>query len=194
MKKSVATLSKDELQLTKLDVAIQQLCTAIRLFFTGPEHVIAVHTLACASATVLRDILKHRGSGSILRDVMPRAGKEKVWNERLSRAQNFFKHADKDPLETSTLRTTTTHALMVDAIDMASRVSGLLTWEMFMFWMWYCQDNPELLMDGKLKEHLRIAIESRQIDFTNLSVVDSLLRTKQFCEPWSRTSRGLFDQ
>jgi hypothetical protein len=87
-----------EMKLDKEEVAVRQLDTAIRLLFHGGD-VVSVHTLACAAAKVLHDLLKAKG-GESWRDIMvashPGMKKEQVY-QTLTRAQNFFKHADKDP-------------------------------------------------------------------------------------------------
>jgi hypothetical protein len=48
------------MKLGKEEVAVRQLDTAIRLLFDGEDNV-SVHTLACAAANVLRDVLKAQG-------------------------------------------------------------------------------------------------------------------------------------
>ena len=84
--------------ITKLEAAERQLCVAIRLFFERRD-IIAVHTLAAAAQGVLRDLGRRRGFVSIFEEgaarIIPEKRDEFV---RLFRdAQNFFKHAHKDP-------------------------------------------------------------------------------------------------
>lgn len=82
----------------KEEVAVRQLDTAIRLLFHRGD-VVSVHTLACAAARVLHDLLNAKGSES-WREIMATSQlnmtKGQVY-QMLTRAQNFFKHADKDP-------------------------------------------------------------------------------------------------
>lgn len=86
------------MKLNKIDVAQRQLDTAIELFFGGKD-VVSVHTLAAASATVLADVLDNSGSTSWRQQMIDdnkRLSKTEILRI-LRKAQNFFKHADKDP-------------------------------------------------------------------------------------------------
>jgi hypothetical protein len=85
--------------LDKEEVAVRQLDTAIRLLFAGAD-VVSVHTLACAAANILRDLLKAKG-GEAWQDAIIKTypGIEGEIRQTLVRAQNFFKHADGDPGE-----------------------------------------------------------------------------------------------
>jgi hypothetical protein len=87
----------DGMRLDKEEVAVRQLDTAIRLLFDGGD-VVSVHTLACAAADVFRDILKGR-RGETWRDAIieRHPGMEREIHRTLARAQNFFKHAGRDP-------------------------------------------------------------------------------------------------
>lgn len=84
---------------TKIDAAERQLRVAIRLFFERKD-MIAVHTLAAAALEVLRQLGASVGFKSIMFDlpddlIIPEKRKEIV--EIFRQAQNFFKHAGKDP-------------------------------------------------------------------------------------------------
>jgi hypothetical protein len=87
------------MRLDKEQVAVRQLDMAIRLLFDGGD-VVSVHTLACAAANVLRDVLKAKG-GEAWQDAIIKTypGIEGEIRQTLARAQNFFKHADRDPEE-----------------------------------------------------------------------------------------------
>src|SRR5690606_12135036 len=94
---SRSTLRDDRVRIDKEEVAVRQLDTAIRLLFDGGD-VVSVHTLACAGTNVLRDILRSQG-GEAWHDaiVASYSGLEQEIHRTLTRAQNFFKHADRDP-------------------------------------------------------------------------------------------------
>jgi hypothetical protein len=86
---------------TKLDAARRQLEMAVELFFMERDPV-ATHTLTEAVYQILSDINKHRGGEPLLHDLeslkkhcVP--GKEKILFAMFREAENFFKHADKDP-------------------------------------------------------------------------------------------------
>ncbi len=86
------------MKLTEAEVATRQLDTAIKLFFDAGDAV-SIHTLAAASATVFADILEKTGEKSWPEQIVeehPDLPKSQVFNI-LRNAQNFFKHADRDP-------------------------------------------------------------------------------------------------
>ncbi|MBX3315811.1 MAG: hypothetical protein KF902_02990 [Phycisphaeraceae bacterium] len=190
--KAIATNLRDEIHVTKLDVATQQLCSAIRLLFEGPEHIVAVHTLASASAAVFRDILKHNGDGSVLRDKAVRPEKHDFWNRRLNESANFFKHADRDPSAKTRLRTVATHFQLIDAIDMNARTSQPVTIEMWVYILWTCQIYPEIWQECELKARLNASIDAGDFDLSDHDSVRGWLRDHEFCEYMSRNPLGLF--
>ena len=86
---------------TKLDAARRQLEMAIELFFMERDPV-ATHTLAKVVYQILSDINKHRGGAPLLLDLESlkthcKPGKEKLLFDKFREAENFFKHADRDP-------------------------------------------------------------------------------------------------
>lgn len=86
---------------SKLDAARRQLEHAIRLYFRHGD-VVVIHTLTSAAHQILRDLGKAQGVKSIMHD----EGMELIKPERrdevrkiYAKAENFFKHADRDPEE-----------------------------------------------------------------------------------------------
>jgi len=90
-----------ELHLSKLDVALRQLETAITLYFHYADPI-SIHTLTAAAYNVLRNIKTHRGVDfTMLKDaeqVYPHMRDK--FRSVLNEAENFFKHADRDPDDT----------------------------------------------------------------------------------------------
>ncbi|MFA5821014.1 MAG: hypothetical protein WC873_02850, partial [Candidatus Gracilibacteria bacterium] len=85
--------------ISKLDAAKRQLEIAIRLFLNN-EDPISIHTLSAASHTILRDLCRKQGKESTLKDVMIKRTKPEKKDEvvkMFNEAENFFKHANKDP-------------------------------------------------------------------------------------------------
>lgn len=88
------------LHVSKLDAAKRQLETAIRLYFNDSDPV-SIHTLTAATYNVLRDINRSSGGEKLIIKeklidrVLPEYRKE--IQQALNEAENFFKHADKDP-------------------------------------------------------------------------------------------------
>lgn len=79
-----------------MDAARRQLREAICLFFERRD-MIAVHTLGAASLQILHDLAKARGVISFIKDnPMIRPEYKKEVFKKISEAENFFKHADRD--------------------------------------------------------------------------------------------------
>lgn len=86
------------LQISKLDAARSQLDTAIGLYFHGGDPV-SIHTLGAATYNLLRDLAKRHGTEVFLKGtarelIVPERKKE--YFDALNKAENYFKHADKD--------------------------------------------------------------------------------------------------
>jgi hypothetical protein len=141
------------MKLDKEAVAVRQLDTAIRLLFHGGD-VVSVHTLACAAAEVFRDVLNAKG-GESWRDAIIAAhpGMEKQIHQTLARAQNFFKHADKDPEDELDFDETTNDQTIIVATLEYGELLGLgapsgrtkITTPMSVFQLWYFAKNPKVL-------------------------------------------------
>ena len=94
-------MNSSSFPVSKLDAARRQLELAIELFFMERDPV-ATHTLAKAAYQLLSDISRHRGGKPMLFDIESLKehcveGKEKLVFDKLREAENFFKHADRDP-------------------------------------------------------------------------------------------------
>jgi len=105
-----ATPAMDELPnpapivINKLDSARRQLITAIRIYFTNGDEV-STHTLTAAAFEILDDLDKHgANTGSIFDHAEQYIKPEYVeeFRKLRPRAQNFFKHADRDPEDSFT--------------------------------------------------------------------------------------------
>jgi hypothetical protein len=82
--------------ITKLDAAIRQLTTAIRLFFEDQDPI-SVYTLAHASMEILSKLCERAGKDRYLQQVAEKHGlTEKEARQIVSYGKNFFKHADRD--------------------------------------------------------------------------------------------------
>lgn len=82
---------------SKIDAAERQLRVAIRMFFERRD-MIAVHTLAAAAQGVLRALARRKGFTSLFEEGITKIRPEKQDEVRslFAKAQNFFKHADRD--------------------------------------------------------------------------------------------------
>jgi len=115
------------LRLTKLDAARAQLDAAIELFFTS-DNPVAVHTLCAAAYNVLRDLAKRDGlefpfiKTGFMKSLAPT--ERSAVHNFIHAAENFFKHADRDPSETLELNPELTELLLLDACSYFKQVSA----------------------------------------------------------------------
>jgi hypothetical protein len=141
-----------QLHLTKLDVAQRQLREAIRMFYAERDPI-AIHTVAAAAHTMLHDLLKKKaGTGSFILDsevIRPEYRKQFV--RKVAEAENFFKHADRDPEADLTFRPSLTESFIFAGIHMFRELTGGLFREALLFSVWFAFEHPELLVDGEFK-------------------------------------------
>ncbi len=90
----------EPIELSKLEVARRQLEAAINLYFADGDEV-SIHTLAAASYNVIHDIVEKKKLGPmIVKDLVVKSSKPEMrtlLRQALNEAENFFKHADRDP-------------------------------------------------------------------------------------------------
>lgn len=152
-------MSFNQLTITKLEAAKSQIETAIELFFEDKDSV-SIHTLTCAAYEVLMDIGKTRGIKPVVKDTsFIRPGKEGVYLARINEAENFFKHADRDPDRTLAFRPQATLLLLWDACRMYQALNpsdeSYLTKA---FGAWFFGQDPEILdalNEGPYKEAVK---------------------------------------
>ncbi len=82
-------------EISKLEAANRQLCTAIRLFFDNGD-AIAIHSLACAAREIYEKNCARARKPRMV-DVLVRAYPdytEKAIFDLINKARNFFKHGE----------------------------------------------------------------------------------------------------
>lgn len=146
---------KDELVLTKIDVARRQLVTAVRMFFFDWD-VISLHTVAAAAHGVVRDVAQHRGASKSFKDSPLITMKSRPkFLRAVNYPQNFFKHADKDVRGKMVFRYNGTPFFLLDAILLYVSLGESLTHEMHVFLMWVQLRYPDLLCFQLAEEDLK---------------------------------------
>jgi len=130
------------MDISKLQAASRLLDTAIRLFFEGADAV-AVHSLAAASLNVFSDVAEHTGKS--WRAHLGHDSKLSPQEVKLilNRAWNFFKHADRDPVETLQFEEIDSEHLMSVAVLQCGDLQAT-TCCMQAFQLWYIAAHPEL--------------------------------------------------
>ena len=172
------------MQISKLDGAHRQLETAIRLFFAEGDPV-AIHTLTGAARGLLRDLARAGGrdtelEGLLIEGVRPEHRKEV--RGILVEAQNFFKHADRDAMETLDFNPATTEYLLWDCCQTYERLTGQKLPLLGLMKVWFALSHRDLLSDEMQAEFARIGSENIE---DRGAFLESML---PFAEEWSSGS------
>jgi hypothetical protein len=125
---------------TKLDAARRQLESAIRLYFNYGDEV-SIHTLTAAAHGVLTDLAEHRAAGAItlrqaLVELFAPEDRKKV-HEKLNEAQNFLKHANRDPEVVLEFLPAQTEFLLFDACNAYQVLTGEMTPAFKVYKVWW---------------------------------------------------------
>ena len=145
------------MDILKLEAAKRQLDTAIKLYFKDDDPV-SIHTLTAAAHQILIDLAKPEGTKSILKDQILILIKKEYQSKYLSainEAENFFKHAEKDPGALLKFNPEQTDFLLFDAVEMYMRLSKESTQDMSIYRAWFLLKHPDFISietKNKLKE------------------------------------------
>ena len=152
----------EEFKISKLDAAKRQLEVAIRLYFHFGDPV-AIHTLTAAAYNVLKDINSDRGGKQVLMKgqlakefIRPEYQKEVI--RKLNEAENFFKHADRDPQGVLKFRPRQSEFLLWEAVEIYQRLTGEITPFLHAYRGWFMMHNQPIF--SNLPEAQRKIINS----------------------------------
>ena len=107
---------------------------------------VSIHTLAAAAHQVLRDIGRHDNIKSFLKDSgLIRKEYEKEYLTIISEAENFFKHADKDPHKLLKFNPQQTESLLFDAVEMYMQITKEMPEDMSIYRVWFLANHPEIV-------------------------------------------------
>lgn len=150
----------ERIQVTKTEAAKSQLKTAIRLFFDDTDPV-SVHTLAAAAHGILHDLgpefeedyngVALRGRGSVIKALPVNVPRNK-FVAFIHKAQNFFKHADRDRNDILELDTVLTEGYLMDAYQMYFRLVDQSFTEGHVYLGWIAVIHPDWIQEGPWKE------------------------------------------
>lgn len=149
-------------KISKLDAARRQLEMAINLYFFDRDFV-SVHTLAAASFRLLSDLLEHHDvpyqsmNERVLEYV--KAEFQEEFLRSVKQAENFFKHADRDPEEILTFDPRETEFLLWDAVVAHHALVGDTPPLLRAFHIWFIVQNPTLFRLPTEMERARAAAE-----------------------------------
>jgi hypothetical protein len=163
---------------TKPQAAIRQLDVAITLLFADYDPL-AVRTLAAAAHGILADLVENKSPGTswrshILEDSgLSRRGAIEVLNS----AQNFLKHADRDPeAELELDEEESDHLMFVATLECGS-LGYPLSLDMQAFQIWYLAMYPDKIgSETEPVQKSRLAFA----DLESLSRSEKLARGAEF--------------
>lgn len=148
------------MHVSKLDAALRQLETAIRMFFLNGDPI-AIHTLTAAARTILGDLSKAGGKQAGLDNILAQGIRPEKLGEflkLLKQAQNFFKHADKDPDQLLDFNPAQTEILLWDACVLYGALTGHQHPLITLFSVWFAASHPEILTPEKQAEVAQVPI------------------------------------
>jgi len=157
------------IKIGKIDIARRQLETAINLFFYDRD-VVSIHTLTAAAFNILQDMSTNDGRDiKTLRSVFlkrVKEGSEKHVINKIREAENFFKHADKDPYEYLEFNSKQTEYMLWDAVTLYAVIAGENTSVLQLFYYWFMASYPDIFtFTGEQK---RLQLEAG-MDLNNIS-------------------------
>jgi hypothetical protein len=163
---------KKELRIGKLEAARRQLETAIKLYFHYSDPI-SIHTLSAAAYNVLRAINKdHGGTPMFAKEFLVQhiaPGQEKHVMSQVNEAENFFKHADRDPDKVLHFKLFLTEIFLLDACGKYHDLTGELVPVFQVFFYWVIIHHPKLF---KLPAEAQMLAEGLQEDLSSLSRQD----------------------
>ena len=143
-----------KIEVNKLEAAQRQIDAAIRMLFSG-EDPVAIHTLASAGFTILRDLL---GAQDPIDSIIRPEKKREFWRKQKGLA-NFLKHADKDPKDIhDSVEEEANDFLLYLALIRYHKLRQPLTLEMKVLQAWMTMIYPDVLQVED--RHLRAAVEA----------------------------------
>ncbi len=137
--------------LNKVEVAQRQIDVAIRMYFQHGDEV-SIHTLAASGRNVLIDLCRRKGlEPPMLLDTMVKTfikhEHQKAVREKAREAENFFKHADRDPENEYDFPVGSTAFKLFEGVEAFQALTGTVTPEMKVFRAWWLIQNNDTVSD-----------------------------------------------
>jgi hypothetical protein len=131
----------------KLDAALRQLRTAIRLWFYDGDPV-AVHALASASHEIIHTLYRRMGLHDLIFDTDHIKDEFRSdWAKSIKKAPSFFKHAQNDPDGEIEFNTEVNEMLLFLLVNGLRRMGQSETLEEMAFSRWMMVHNVELVKE-----------------------------------------------
>jgi hypothetical protein len=142
----------DSEKVTKIDAIQRQLKTAILLFLEDGDAV-SIHTLTAAALQVAMDLGAKAGLAGFVKDLeFIKPEKHEFFRKVVNSAENFFKHADRDPEAVLEFYPAATPLYLADAAALYGKLGGPEFPALQVFHVWFMLNYPDVLQDGVIKE------------------------------------------
>jgi hypothetical protein len=172
--------------ISKLEAARRQLDSAIFLYFEENDPV-SIHTLTAAAYNILRDISAKRDlspmmvKGFFLQCIKPEYKIE--MSVEINDAENFFKHANRDPERIMKFNPAKTDILIMDACLRYHEITSERHPRFFLFHIWYMLNFPHhFILTPEIEEYMEkykhYIINGRKLFFSDFLPIVSELITK----------------
>lgn len=153
---------------TKLDAAKRQLETAIKLYFNESDPI-SIHTLVAAAYNIFKALAKKQDSdGMLIKDKFLDICKPELRSEiraKINAAENFFKHADRDPNAVLKFSPKQSELLLMDACDKYRELTAENPAFFKVFHSWYILKNPYLFKLPPANEEAKNRLAKKYADF-----------------------------
>lgn len=164
--------------ISKIEAASRQFSTAVQLFFAEGDEV-SIHTLVAAAHGILFDISHKHGIDSLKDNPQIRqvpGNMRKTFIDAVNEAQNFFKHADKDPKRVLQFNPEQTEVMMVDVILMYQALTKNWPREFGVMLVWAYGRFPQFFAGGAMAGELEnLAASIGRESLTDRSLYRELL-------------------
>lgn len=142
---NVDALLEEELVLSKVEAGRRQLDSAIKMFFSDFDPV-ATHTVVAAAYDLLRGLCQHAGKRISVKDSpLIQESRRKEYIKEVNRAQNFFKHSERDPTSKLLFRPKVSALFILDAVIQYTALGGHPSRPMRVFLLWAQLMFPNVL-------------------------------------------------
>lgn len=141
--------------ISKLDAAKRQLEHAIKLFFRNGDTVV-IHSLTSASYKVLRDLCRKQNIQSVFLDEamkMIKLEKREEVKKMFYKAENYFKHADRDSEKLLKFYYPATEFHIWDACIMYVRLTKETVPYFALYQFWFYTKNPEIFVNNTIRDN-----------------------------------------
>jgi len=165
--------------LTKQDVAIRQLITAIRLFFDDGDPI-SIFSLAANSWEIIDVLCNEKNIDSVSNQTRENIsnGKDLKYDYINSPYRNFFKHADRDPKGTlQDFEASHTDSILFLGVEDYTRLFNKSPIELQVFQLWFIATNMDKVSDAKYDEFFQ-TISDVFPNIKNISRQEKLLMGK----------------